>query len=539
MGKLWTLIKMQARSMIDTSFMRSKRAFILKAGLALLQFAAVTAAFYVVFFLCVMLSVFSYGEGIPETVVTVLFTLIQLMSIVSCMMGLSKSLYRSGDNVILLILPVSQSVVFLSKLCVYYLFELKRSLSLTLPLFLAYGLINGAVWFYYPWMILCLALVSLLPVALGAVLSIPALYVPKLLSRVSFLKYLIILAAAAGLVVLAFFAVGMIPANINILGRWGSITASLRSFLNTFAKYFAPWHYLNLMMVGGSLEITRRLFSLRTLYVLLVFLGVLAVLLSAAFFTARLLFLKLTAHASETDTRKKKARKNKVRGKHWSILSEDLTRNFRSGKAIWLSFLEFFVPAFLLFALNKIYAAMNTSLSGQTMTAAFNILVLLVTVLSSNVFLATVYSRDGAARNLLKTRPVDFRWLLAARLVMRAVMSTLSILTAVLLFHFVAKAATMRTVGFLFTAVFANLAHILWCAEIDVMHPESKSSGSNTIAATAYSLIISVLFTAVFYLLSNSGATSAFIKLAVIAGGFLILRAHLYFARVKIYFIER
>ncbi len=530
---------MQLKSMMDLSFLRSKRAFIFKAGLSIVLFAAVTAAFFAVFKICIMLSVFSFSSGLPATVVTVLFTFIQLMSIFSCMTGLSKTLYHGGDNVILLILPVPQNMVFLSKLAVYYVFELKRNLTLTVPLFLAYGLVNGAVVAYYPWMLFCFLFVSLLPVAIGAVLSIPAFYIPKILSRFAVVKYAVILAAAAGVTVGAFYLVGLIPENINLLGQWGSITSSIRRFLDSFAKVFAPWHYLNLMMVGGSLAIARNPITMSGIVAFFVNFGVCMVLIALSFFSARILFLKMTASANDGEIRSKKNRPNRVHSKWTSAFSEDLLRNVRSGKALWRSFIEFFVPAFLLFALNRIYAAMNTSLSGQTMTSAFNILVLLVTVLTANGFLAHVYSRDGAARNILKTRPVDFRVLLVSRLVFRAIMSTLSVIVAVLLYHLISKCSAMQSISFAVMAVALNLAHIFLCGEIDVMHPEGVSENKNSVTATVYAIVIAILFAAGYYLIAESGSALAFLKLAVVAVLLCGLRVFLYFERVRVYFVEK
>ena len=94
---LGVLIRMQLKNLIDLSFLRSKRALILKAGLALVMFAAVTAAFFVVFYISVLLSLFSFSGGLPVTVITVLLTLLQLMSIWSCMTGLARTLYGGGD----------------------------------------------------------------------------------------------------------------------------------------------------------------------------------------------------------------------------------------------------------------------------------------------------------------------------------------------------------------------------------------------------------------------------------------------------------
>lgn len=533
------LIAMQLRSVLDLSLLKKKRALILKVGLALVLFAAAVAGFYVAFYVCDLLSVFSFGNGIPDTVLTALFTVIEIMSIWSCMTGLSKALYRGADNVILLVLPVQQNIVFLSKLAVYYLSELKRSFTLTVPLFIAYGMVNGAVWFYYPWMLFCMLFVSLLPVALGAVLSIPALYIPRLVSRFRPVKYCVLVLAAAAFTALAFYLVGLIPENINLLGQWGSITLSVRNFLDSFARWFAPFHYLNRMMIGGSLEITRSPFSAAGGIAFAANLAAIAALLLVAFFTARLLFLKMTAKAGESELRTGKAKKNRVRPKWWSPVSEDVLRSVRSGKAVWRTFVEFFVPAFLIFALNKMYAAMNTSLSGQTMTAAFNILVLLVTVLSSNTFLAHVYSRDGAARNLIKTRPADFRLLLSARLVTRTFVSTVSIVVAVLLYRSVASLETARTVWLCCLALFLNFGHILWSAEMDVMNPEDRSASGNSARSTVAAIVISVLFAGAFYLLAGSGASAALRHLAIAAFAFFAVRAYLYFERIRVYFIEK
>ncbi len=530
------LIGIQMRSLIDRSFFKSKRAVLLKAGISVVLFAAVTAGFFAFFKISALLSVFSLGAGVPETVVTFFFTVIQIMATLSCMIGLSHALYRGTDNVILLVLPVSQSLVFLSKLAVYYIRELRRGLLLTVPLFLAYGIVCDAVWFYYPWMLFCFLFVTMLPVAAGAVLSIPAHYVPRVLSRVPVLKYSLIAVAAAGLIVGAFYVVGLIPDNINLLGQWGSITRSVRTFLATFCTVFYPWERMTFMMVGSSLMIARNPVAPMAAAVFFAVLGVSAVLVGISFLTARKLFLRMTAEAGETSSSKRRVKKNRVHSRRTSPFAEDILRSIRSGKAAWRSVIEFCIPALVLFALNRVYAAMNTSLAGQSMTAAFNILVLLVTVLTANTFLAHVYSRDGKARDLIKTRPVDFRLQLSARLLLRGVLSTLAAVAAAIVYGVISSATWGQALCFAGMAVCVNLAHVFWCAEIDVMHPEEKDANGNEAKATVFAVLLSVLFAAGYYLIS--GSSGALLKLFLIAAAFLALRTFLYFERVRLYFGE-
>lgn len=530
------LVGIQMKSLIDRSFFKNKRAVILKAGVRILLFAFVTAAFFAVFEISSLLSLFSLGKGVPETVITVLFTLLQIMATISCMIGLSQALYRGADNVILLVLPVPQSLVFLSKLVVYYIRELKRGLQITVPLLIAYGIECGAVWFYYPWMLFCFLFVTMLPVALGAVLSIAAHYVPRVLSRVPALKYLLIAVLAAGVVAGAFYVIGLIPENINLLGQWGSISRSVRAFLTSFSNVFLPYHMMTRMMVGNSTAIGVNPISSTAAVTFVCVLAAEAVLIGISFLTSRKLFLRMTAEAGEAVSVRRRERKNRVHSRAASPFAEDLLRSLRSGKAAWRSVIEFCIPSLILFALNRVYAAMNTSLSGQTMTAAFNILVLLITVLTSNTFLAHAYSRDGRARDLLKTRPVDFRLQLSARLLLRGVLSVLATAAAAIVYAVVSKVAIGQALLFGGMAVCVDLAHIFWCAEIDVMHPEAKESGGNEAKASAIAVILSVLFAAGYYLIS--GSTGAFLKLFLAAASFLAVRVFLYFERVRIYFGE-
>lgn len=541
MRNFLTLLRMQLRDKSDFSFLRSPRAAILKIGVAVLLFAGITYALKFVFSMCVSLSIFSFTGGLPETVMTVLFTGIMLIGIYSCTTGLRRELYSSGDNAMLLTMPAKVNTVFLSKLAVFYVFELKRNFTVTVPLYVAYGLVNGAVKYYYLWMLVCFLFVSMLPVAIGAVLSIPAFYIPKFLSAVPAIKYLLRVAILALVAYGAFSLVALIPGNINLLGQWGLITKSVRDFLNAFARYAAPFHYMNKMMVGGTIEISRRLFSGETFIVFAALTGIIAALVAVAFFTSGLLFVKMTARGDSVTLGGSKAVPNRVHGVFTGLFGEDLKRNLRDGSYIPTLFFMLVLPPFVIFALNKIYAAMATSFSGRAMTMMFNILVLLVTVLTANAPLADVYSRDGAARQLLKTRPVDMRMALFVRLIVRMAVSTAAIVACTVIYSIQSGATVKMTVGFTLMSVFVCAAHIFWCAEMDVMNPRPgpDSPGTNVTKATAAGIALAFLFAVAFNLISGSGAASAFVKLAVVAFVFLAVRAYLYFARVRAYFTEK
>ena len=55
-----------------------------------------------------------------------MFSLMLVLSVFVCTVGLMNKLYFSKDNFILLSLPVTTNKIFLSKLIVFFVYELKK-----------------------------------------------------------------------------------------------------------------------------------------------------------------------------------------------------------------------------------------------------------------------------------------------------------------------------------------------------------------------------------------------------------------------------
>ena len=544
--KLKTLVMMQLRDKLDLSFVRSIRSTIIKVGLAIIKLVAIVALFYVLFMVCNMLSVFRPTGYIPDTVVNVLFTLIQMMSIITCTVGLTQTLYMTADNRVLLTLPVSSTQVYVSKLILYYIFELKKNITLTLPLFVAYGMINGAVWYYYPWLLFCFLFVSLVPVAIAAIISIPTLYIWQFIKRFKWLQGLLTLAGASlvtwGIVVL----IGKIPTNINIMGQWGSITMGIQDFLNFTAKIFAPYYYLTLMIVGGTLRISATLIQGDTfMYWGIMFAGV-AVLLALSFAIAKPMFVWMASKQFEYEKRTVKPKKNKVHRRRTSPFFESMKMDARSSRFLIMSFVQLVLPAIAILFLNKLYAAMNTNYAGQIMTKAFNFLVMLVMTLAFNNVYASVYSKEAAARNILKTRPQKPIYTLFGRILFRAGVIVLSTVAVIVVYLQVSSASDIEIILMGVITLFVAESHLLWCAEMDIMRNFADQyqtvgvqfDSPNERNATLIGFLLAALFAFLYYFLSDRGTESSLIKGLCLATALLIARVYLYITRVKLYFVE-
>lgn len=546
MNALKTLVMMQLKDKLDLSFARNKRSLILKIVVELLKLVAICAVFFLLFYLSVMFSVFSFGKYLPDTVISILFTVIQLMAIVSCTVGLSNALYMSADNRVLLTFPVGSSQIFVSKLVLFYIFELKRNLSLTFPMFIAYGITNNAVWYYYIWLVPCFAIISLIPVVIGALLSIPALYIGAFVRKYKWLQYGLMVIATCLVVWAIVSLINRIPENINILGQWGSISVKIQQFLNEVKNATLPFYWLCLLAIGGTLRISTRLFWLDTLMYFGGALGVIAVFFGLSFLLARPLFFNMASKQFEYEKVKVPPRKNRVRNKRLSPFAESVQVEFRNSRHVLLVAAELFLPMILILFLNRLYAAMNTSFSGQSMTQIFNLLVLTVTILAFNNPYASVYSKEAAARNILKTRPVNALSTLFARIASRTAVIVLSSVMAVVTYGLVGTMNAGNLVLLCFTTVMLATAHLLFCAETDVMHSQADQyqtigldfDNPNERTASIMGIIISVLSVVAFTLFSGNGIRSAYFKLLCIATVFLAARIYLYVTRVRLYFVE-
>ena len=147
---LSTLVRMQLKEKMDMSYLRSLRRFIFKLVWLLVEFAAITVVIYFIFHYVQILGLFSLVRDIPVSVISIVFAIMLLFSVITDTVGLMKSLYFSKDNSVLLTFPATPSLIFFSKLCVYYVYELRKSFMFVVPMFIAYGIAKGYNPYYYP-----------------------------------------------------------------------------------------------------------------------------------------------------------------------------------------------------------------------------------------------------------------------------------------------------------------------------------------------------------------------------------------------------
>ena len=545
---LWTLTIMQLKEKMDVAYLRSFKKTLFHVIFAILEFAAITAVCYLLFWAAKLFNVFDLAGLIPTNVLVVVFTVMLTLSIVFATAGLVNSLYLSRDNLVLLTLPATPTMVFLSKLLVYYVYEFKKNFMFLIPFFCAYGISSGLPAYYYPWVLILFVFIAAVPVLLSALLSIPALYVYQFLRKFRVLQYVLFTTVFFGLLFAAYYAISMIPENINIVETWGTTFFKIRHFLTTFERMALPVTWLTALIVGKPQGIINNLFGGWTLPILAGLLATLALFVTLGLVISKPLFYKMASKPFEyTKKTKIKEHGNKKASpflsavkKEWLVACRDNTLVSLVGQLVVLMPLAIAL-------LNSLYQAMNTRFVGLQMTVCFNLIIVLLFMLSANVRLSSVYSRDGFSAYLNKVQPSTYGSLLFSKLTVNLVVGFVGVVLSTVVYAQYGALNIRQLLLFATTIYFVFVAHAFWSAEMDIMNPQTsqyatfseQSNNPNENKSTGLAFAMAFAWGLGQLLLAMENSNVVWWKIFGVALVLMTFRIWAFFIKIKVYYKEK
>ncbi len=548
MKGLNALVMMQLKDKLDLSFLRNKKDFIFKIVFAIIKFLIITGAIYLGFYLLSYLRLTSLNVGINTNFFALVFSIMFVVGLVACTFGLTDWLYLARDNQVLLTMPVNRTTVFLSKWIVYYIYEFLRNLTYIVPVLVAFGLVNNmAVWFYF-WLLPVNIIVTLLSLSIGALLSIPMLFLKLFAERFKLLKYTFIIAVVTLLLFGLIKIINAIPADLDIVANWGTIFWQIQDVLNNFTLKFAPLYYLAVAFVGKRVGLINKFFVAEQLFALLVVLGVIVATFGLTFLIIRPLFFKMTSSPFEfTKLSAIKFKKNSSSSAFCGSLKKEFLITLRSANKVNNLVLIALILPISILLLNKIFSAMDTRLSGTLMTMAFNVLMILLIALSSNGMIAKIYSEEGRSAYLNKTAPTSYAKVLLPKLLINLIVFNISIVVSTCIFATTAKFNILTTVLMCVSLCSIYTGHLFWSASLDVMNPQNEqyattgaqASNPNETKSTIMAFIVSAVFTYLFYFLVEERMSTVWFKLIFVALLYVGWNIFMYFSKVKLYYGEK
>ena len=552
---LVTLVKMQLKEKMDLGYLRSKRQLVFKTTWLFIEFAAITAIIAVIFHFIKLLGLFSLVHDIPVSVISLAFGVMLLLSLITDTIGLVKSLYFSKDNTVLLTFPATPSLVFLSKLVTYYVYEFRKNFMFTIPMFIAYGLIvrgyglsdpKGLL--YYPWLVLMFVLISSIPVLLAALLSIPAMFIYIFLNRVKVLQYLLYSALGGGAILLVWWLIGLLPENINFIETWGDTYWQIQAFLDGYVKTFAPIYEFTELIVGRTVGLSSVIFHSGTVRTLLMTVALGIGLLLMCLLCSKPLFCRMASTPFEFKKKDSiKWRKNYKLPTAVSAIKKEFVIGVRSNAFIKLGGILVVIMPMAIYLLNKLYSAMDTRFIGTQMTICFNIVIILLIMLMTNIDIASVYSRDGSSSYLNKVQPTPYATLLFSKLIFPMIIALIGLVFTVNVFAIEAGLAQSDAIlmGVMIYGVY--IAHLFSSAESDIMNPQyeqyatfnEQANNPNETGSGVSAILFSAIVFAIAFFLSSRNDTGIWLKLAIVAICLAIFKVFTYLSKIKAFYKEK
>ena len=553
MKSLYILVMMQLKEQMN--FKRFKRgnlkffSTVLAILVAVLKFAAVTALCFAFLWVSKWLGLFAFANfPIPDTVISIVFSVMLLFSVISCTAGLTKSMYYARDNAVLLTLPCTPLQVYLSKLIIFFIFEIKRNLSFLVPLFTAYYIAHSYELPTYLLMLCCMVWVSLFTVAIGAILSIPAMWIANVFRQNKWMQITALVLSVGAATAALFYGISLIPENIDILAAWDTVYWQIQDFLKAYAKNFSLLYDLTRMVLGETDAMSfiyfdagrtvLRFFGLMVTTVITLGLGLLIV---------RPLFYKMASTPFEYLKKPVKPKKNKAHSALFSSIYTNFLVTVKNTTEIFTNVGILISVPMLIFFLNKIFLAMKTREMGDHMIIAFNILIMLLIVLNSNCSIASLYSRDGKSSYLIKTLPSSYTMPILTKLMpnatfgISAIVATFGVLMATL------PLKPIEIVMIIAAVLMIYLAHLFYSAQLDLMNPQnqlyssvgSTVSNPNETKSTVWAFLISFATAGIVFFLLDEKSGNVYTKLLLVAAVAFAYRITTFFSMLKLYYKEK
>ena len=558
-GKFKALVLVQLKDKIDFSWTKQRKTRIQKTVFAILKFLIIAIAVFGI--LNIVKLLFMIKEEILSYYLVFLgiFVVLNLFTVI---FGLVKSLYYAEDNKVLVTYPVSSGKLFLSKIIVYQIFEFKKALDMLVPVtigFVVTGFFFGVVPIYtILWCLLPLALLSIVTVLLGALLSIPALYIYKTFQKVPVLE-LILLAALVGAAVYGLiYVITLIPINkgdIDIIKQWPIIRSSINSFILKFSNYIYPITYAFRAMVGetGPTYSGYRLLPY-TFGRFGIMLAIAVVLFVIVFLIIKPFFFNMMTKTFEFEKKTISAPKhNKPKQRYVAFVGKELKLVFRDFEISASYICVYLLTPILLLFIDRIFMAMDRSAQGDLIAYAINILLIVLPLLASSTIISTIYSREGRAAYLKKTKPVKPYFPLISKLLFNLVLCIPSIAGCGVVFSQFAQVSPFSIFALCFAVLGFQYGHIFLSAALDLMNPQNELyategdsiSNPNERKSTIFALIFSIVIALISYIFlkESFNATKtydgAFIKLMIIGIVFMVVMFILLILKIKAFYIDR
>ena len=378
-------------------------------------------------------------------------------------------------------------------------------------------------------------LLPLFPVLIGALLTMPLLFISRLLNKLVVAKGILSVGALGGLFYIIYKVMSLIPVPLRIVALYNSFIMKLTEFITSVNKYSLFYSNIGDMLTGKTIGIN-----------LLIVLGVVAVLTVVVAALAMPLYFSLASKSSEQANVKKHKGGNKAHNNtFFTFVKKEWLLSTRNLSEFIGNYAFMFATPYVAFIMASIFSAVDRTPLGHIMTIVFTAFIILIMASASNTASALAITKEGSEFVLLKTAPANTTNMAWAKIffniIFSSIMIVISFITVIL---FCKRIENSNLLWFMMIAVLLlNAGLIFWSFQIDIMNPHLRefasngdvSSIKNTAESIKVGLIVSVIFAglSLIFLMGKDSEFWQWFKIIGLTVVFLAARTYLFRSYLK------
>jgi hypothetical protein len=431
--------------------------------------------------------------------------------------------------------PCNYSEIFLSKIIVFALEEMKKNVYFILPLLVGFGLnseVGTLFWVQLPimWLVLCL-----MPVFIGAMLSIPAIFIKRFMQNHVWVYALIMTVVFGGLFFSIFTILSNVELPIKIVAVYGKFIAGIKQGFVTINKFALFYNWIGKALYGEMVWLYLPL-TLLTLVGLCV----------VCFLAAMPFYFKAASASNENSTTKKHSLKISKRGGLFgTFFRKELKIQLRTFQSVNSIIIVVFLFPLITYVFNFLMAAINTNAMGRYMSIAFNMMIILSLLGTHNANSAASISMEGNEFAVLKTAPSNTSVIAWAKLAVTGLVNLASLCMMAAMLLMTTRLQILDIVLLMASILCVSLGQIAWGFEFDIRKPKigdyaAKGDGvtdnGNIAKAMAMAFLVATLFGVVGMLFMAEDYLFGWIRLVAFSVVFMAARFYLLRSNLKAYF---
>jgi ABC-2 type transport system permease protein len=541
------LILLQSKDTVRSIKNTDKRQLIKNLIIVSITCIAITAIF--IYFFSFIEGTFQFTLS-EDMLITIIF-LSQIITILSSMSDIINSLYTNKENLMLLAFPCKYSEIFASKLVIFFINELRKSLFFTLPFLIAFGISYVVPWSYWLLAFAVWILLAMIPMIINTMISIIVIYIKKFLHTHILAYILTLVVCLSGVFYLSYYFLSMLPTPIRIVAVYGKFIKYVNIAFASIASVANIYAWIGNILCGIKIY----LYLPILLLIVIVGIGLMYFAVMPYYFNT----VSSTAEKSSEKCKVKKVstRKHKNNKKHKepnkkvrlfiTFMRKELLILSRDTASIGDIVSICLMPPIIVYIMNFVLGAINQNILGEYIVVAFNVMIILSLLSIYNGNMAAIFSREGQEFSILKTAPSQTSIIGWTKITITEVVNIVAIAINVILLRFITTISVVNLSLTFFTILLVSSAHILWSCQLDLNNPkimEYAAKGNavtlngNIDKALVIGFIMATLSGALCLLLLMDSFVTGWLRLIIIVFAVLLLRLYLYKTNLDVYFRE-